>query len=301
MRCDLHVHSRYSGAVNLPLLRHVGRECYSEPADIDRTARSRGMDLVTISDHDTIEGALRIAGLPHVFVSEEVTCRLPEGRVVHLGVFDLQERQHQAIAARRDDAESLFAFLAEERLPFCVNHLYSPLTGQRAVTDFQFVLERAVALETLNGMMPRGTNEFATAAAAEHGLHSVAGSDAHALGSVARAYTEVPSARTKQEFLEGLRRGLTLSVGRSGSYARLTADITTVFTGALLENGARCLLSGRDALRFLATLALLPPMGLVPLIALYNFGCEIVKARGYYAAYRSNQSARRIAGAAASC
>jgi predicted metal-dependent phosphoesterase TrpH len=301
MRCDLHVHSRYSGAVNLPLLRHVGRECYSEPAEIDRTARSRGMDLVTISDHDTIEGVLRIAALPHVFVSEEVTCGLPEGRVVHLGVFDLQERQHQAIAARRDDAEALFAYLAEQQLPFCVNHLYSPLTGRRAVADFHFVLERAAALETLNGMMPKSTNGFAAAAAAEHGLHGVAGSDAHALGSVARAYTEVPRARTKQEFLLGLRRGLTLSVGRSGSYARLTADITSVFTGALAENGARSLASGRDALRSLAMLALLPALGLVPLIALYNFGREIVQARAYYAAYRSNPRARRIAAAAASC
>src|SRR5262245_16992027 len=58
MRCDLHVHSKYSGAVNLPLLRNVGRECYSEPAEIDRPARSRGMDRVTISDHDPIADAL---------------------------------------------------------------------------------------------------------------------------------------------------------------------------------------------------------------------------------------------------
>src|SRR5262245_57509388 len=154
MRCDLHVHSKYSGAVNLPLLRHLGRECYSEPLDVHRTALSRGMDLVTISDHDTIEGALKIAHLPQVFLSEEVTCVLPEGRELHLGVIDLLEPQHAAIAARRRDAEALVAYLAEQRLPFCVNHMFSPLTGARAVEDFAWALERAPALETINGMMP---------------------------------------------------------------------------------------------------------------------------------------------------
>jgi hypothetical protein len=35
------------------------------------------MDLVTITDHNTLEGALRIAHLPDTFVSVEVTTRFP--------------------------------------------------------------------------------------------------------------------------------------------------------------------------------------------------------------------------------
>src|SRR5215472_6210169 len=97
MRCDLHVHSLYSGAVGLPLLRHLGRECYSEPMDVYWTALGRGMDLVTLTDHDTIEGALEVARLPHFFISEEVTCVLAGGRRLHLGVFDLNERRHERI------------------------------------------------------------------------------------------------------------------------------------------------------------------------------------------------------------
>lgn len=34
---------------------------------------ARGMDFVTITDHDTIDGALEIAHLPGAFVSEEMT------------------------------------------------------------------------------------------------------------------------------------------------------------------------------------------------------------------------------------
>ncbi|MEO8362166.1 MAG: PHP domain-containing protein [Vicinamibacteria bacterium] len=79
MRCDLHVHTRYSGPTDLPLLRHLSRECYSDPADVYRIAKARGMDLVTITDHDTIEGALHLAHLPDFIVGEEVTCEITSG------------------------------------------------------------------------------------------------------------------------------------------------------------------------------------------------------------------------------
>ena len=91
MRCDLHVHSIYSGRADLPILRHVGNECYSEPQAVYERALERGMDLVTLSDHDTIDGALRLAHLPNTFVSEEVTLRLPEGRQLHVNVFDIDD------------------------------------------------------------------------------------------------------------------------------------------------------------------------------------------------------------------
>ena len=58
MRSDLHVHSRYSGRTDWPVLRHLGQECYSEHEAVYEQARRRGMDLVTLTDHDSIEGAL---------------------------------------------------------------------------------------------------------------------------------------------------------------------------------------------------------------------------------------------------
>ncbi len=59
MRADLHVHtlhSRRSGS--LQFLR--SRDCYSEPIDVYRSAKARGMDLVAITDHDSIDGALEL-------------------------------------------------------------------------------------------------------------------------------------------------------------------------------------------------------------------------------------------------
>src|SRR5437667_375370 len=58
LRADLHVHSDHSGLKQLRFLRM--RDCYSAPVDVYRSAKARGMDLVTLTDHDTIDGCLAI-------------------------------------------------------------------------------------------------------------------------------------------------------------------------------------------------------------------------------------------------
>ncbi len=54
------------------------------------------------------------------------------------------------------------------------------------------------------------------------------GSDAHAIASVGCAYTVVPHARRKQEYLDGLRRGLGRVRGETGGYFKLTRDVLTI-------------------------------------------------------------------------
>jgi predicted metal-dependent phosphoesterase TrpH len=292
MRCDLHVHTRHSGRVNLPLLRHVGRESYSEPLDVYWTALRRGMDLVTITDHNTIEGALEIAHLPHFFVSEEVSCVLPEERELHLGVWDIDEKRHARIQALRHDAEALFAYLAEQALPFCVNHPFSPLTGARIVDDLHLAFGRVPMVEAINGMLPRKSNEYARSAARVAGLACVGGSDAHAIASVARAFTEVPGARDREEFLDGLRRRRTLPRGRSGTYARLVGDISTVFTGAFRENGSLATRSAGDLGRFAAVVGLLPVLLLLPAIGAINCAKERIMADVHHRRYRASLAER---------
>lgn len=267
MRCDLHVHSLRSGFTDLALLRHVAYDCYSEPRAVYDAARRRGLELVTLTDHDSIDGALELRGLPGTFISEELTCHLPAGRLLHLGVFGLDERRHAALQARRRDPEALFAYLAEERLPACLNHPFSPLTGRRANADFDQALRGVGLIETRNGMLPERTNAYALAAAREVGQAQVGGSDAHALGSVGRAYTEVPGARDAGEFLDGLRRGGCLARGSSASYARLTRDLAAVAACGVRHAVAHAFDGPADALRAAAVLALLPGLPLLPLVA----------------------------------
>jgi predicted metal-dependent phosphoesterase TrpH len=81
-RCDLHVHSIHStDSGNYALRRASLGESYTQPERVYRACKARGMTHVTISDHNTLEGALRIAELPDTFLSVEVTTRFPEDDV----------------------------------------------------------------------------------------------------------------------------------------------------------------------------------------------------------------------------
>ena len=96
---DLHVHSRYSNRPSEWLLRRIGApECFTEPKEVYAKCRAKGMQFVTISDHNRIEGALEIAHLPGTFISSEVTTYFPEdGCKIHCLVFGIDEEQHRDI------------------------------------------------------------------------------------------------------------------------------------------------------------------------------------------------------------
>ena len=44
------------------------------------------MDLVTVTDHDSIDAAERLRRHPDFFLSEEVSCLTPSGTELHVGV-----------------------------------------------------------------------------------------------------------------------------------------------------------------------------------------------------------------------
>jgi predicted metal-dependent phosphoesterase TrpH len=287
MRCDLHIHSLWSGRADLPLLSHLGNESYSSPRAIHERCRALGMDLVTITDHDTIEGALEIAGRPETFIGEEVTVSLPGERALHAGVWGIDEQHHGRISSLRRDAEAFFAYCAEQRIPVCINHPFSSSAGARQTTDLQSALRPGVLVETRNGTMPRQTNRYALWAAEAAGLTGVAGSDAHTLTQIGRAYTEIPGARTKTEFLDGLRRDCAIPRGLSGSYARLTADVLRVFGLAYATNLRQSRRSVAAALRLAALLALVPGLPLIPLVTAALYGRDRLFAAAQFAGFRA--------------
>ena len=271
MRCDLHVHTNHSGMCTIPLLRHVCRESYNEPLAVYEKLKRLGMDLVTITDHDSIDAAEALRARPDFFLSEEATCRLPSGTELHIGVYDIAERDHVEIQRRRNDFESLSAWLRERNLLFSANHVFSSLTGRRALADFELFESEFPALETRNGHMLALANENAAALADFSAKAEVGGSDAHAMASVGCAWTVVRNARTRQEYIEGLRRGLGKVRGETGGYWKLTRDVLTIGGQMLLHNPL--------------TLPLAPLAVGVPLIMAGNFAKESLFARWWMARY----------------
>ena len=236
MKCDLHVHTRHSGKCNIPLLKRICRESYNDPEAVYQSLKRRGMDLVTITDHDSIDAAERLRRYPDFFLSEEVTVEMPGGGEMHAGVYDINERQHEEIQRRRKDLQSLIAYLNEQGLFYSANHVFSGLTGRRTREDFEAFEQLFPAIETLNGCMLQRTNRAAAGLATRWGRAAIGGSDAHAMSTIGTAWTEAPGARTRQEFFARLRGGTTHTAGTSGNYFRLTRDIFSIGGGMVREN-----------------------------------------------------------------
>jgi predicted metal-dependent phosphoesterase TrpH len=228
MRCDLHVHTIHSGMCTVPIANRFCRESFTDPQAVYEKLKRLGMDLVTITDHDSIEAAEALRRHPDFFLSEEATCRMPSGTEVHMGIYDITERQHVEIQRRRADFHSLLAYLREQDLFFTANHAFSALTGKRALPDYVWFARAFPGVEIRNGTLPQAVNDAAVTFARRLGKAVMGGSDAHCLNGAGAVWTSVPGAQSKREFLDALRAGRATVEGESGSWWNLTRIVWSI-------------------------------------------------------------------------
>jgi hypothetical protein len=238
------------------------------------------MSIVTLTDHDSIDAAEELRGHPDFFVSEEVSCRMPSGSEVHIGVYNLRERDHLEIQRRRADFVSLVMYLTEQKLFFSVNHVFSGLTGRRNEDDFHWFASYVPAFEIRNGQMWQKANRHAQALAKRLGKIAIGGSDSHAMRGVGLTYTEVPGAKTVAEFFAGLRAKRGKVRGVDGSFAGLTSDVLSI-TKALFQERP-------------ATLALSPLAALIPVITAGHWMNEILFCRRWAAHFQEEAKTPRM-------
>ena len=150
MKLDAHVHTHYSGMTTIWPLSLIMRESYNTPERAYRLAKARGMDLVAITDHDEIAGALALAHLPDVIVGNEISATFPgQGVDVHLGVLDISERQHAEIQRRRHDVAELLPYLREEHIFTTINHVASQVNGRLTPAHIAGLLPWVDAFEVM--------------------------------------------------------------------------------------------------------------------------------------------------------
>jgi predicted metal-dependent phosphoesterase TrpH len=261
MKCDLHVHTHHSGMCTVPVLKRICRESYNDPIEVYETLKRRGMDLVTVTDHDSIDAVEPLRRHADFFLSEEVSCSTPHGTRLHMGVYGIEEGNHADLQLRRDDLPRLLAYLHEKQLLFSVNHVFSSLTGRRTEADFDDFSKNFPAVETRNGQMLKAANRYAAAFAERHGRIPVAGSDAHTLASLGRTYTTVAGARTVVEFIEGLKQGRSVVAGDSGDVLKLTQAVCSIGASLVREKPWAAIL--------------IPLLAFVPAITIVNFMMEL--------------------------
>lgn len=238
MKLDTHVHTYFSGHSTIPAVSRLMRESYNTPEGVYRRAKDRGMDLVAITDHDVIEGALTIADRPDVIVGCEVTGVFSgDGVRVHLLVLGITEAQHREIQRLRHDVCELLPFLRQERIFVSLNHVASRVNGRITGAHVAALVPWIDGLETRNGSRLDVQNRTAACVAAAHGKVGVGGSDSHTLRGIGRTWVEAPHATTREEFLQELKAGRVRVGGRQGSVFTMASDVVRMTAGIYEEHG----------------------------------------------------------------
>jgi predicted metal-dependent phosphoesterase TrpH len=198
MKADLHVHTCYS------------IDCLSPLQQIVERCLKLGINCIAIADHNTIAGALKLREFApfKVIVAEEIST--PVGEIMGLFLSEKVPRglSPQETISRIRSQGGLVAIPHPfgRSLPWIANMLTS--------TE---VLSQVDIIETFNSRTPF-SNSIARAGklAKEQQKAASAGSDAHTLGEIGRAYVEMPAFNGPADFLDSLAQGKIF--GQKSSY-----------------------------------------------------------------------------------
>ena len=251
-RADLHVHSKHSNQPPEWILRQFrAPESYTEPLEVYRLCRERGMDFVTISDHDSIDGALEIAHLPGTFLSSEVTVEFPEdGCEIHCLAIGISEEQHREIQRLRRNVYELRDYLHAQDILHSVAHPLFRVNDRLTLDHLEKLLVLFNCFEGLNGIHDRRANdlvrrifgsltrEVIESLAGRHRLELMGpapwrktftgGSDDHGGFYIGTTFTHTPHAASVEDYLEHLREGRHAPGGDTGSTLRLVQSLYSI-------------------------------------------------------------------------
>ena len=249
-RCDLHIHSAASVGNDEWYTRLFAcPESYAEPARQYELCKARGMSLVTLTDHDTIDGGRTLLDRPDFFLSEEVTTVFPEnGCVMHVLAWNITPDQHDEIQARRGNVYELCEYLNGAVIAHGLAHpLLSP-NWRLDATTFEKVLLLFPTLEGTNGLtdrriepdlatiLDRLTPDVIASLTRKHSIAAnggtphrkalTAGSDDHGHRRSGTIYTEVEGADLDPDaFLRACMAGSGRTVGRQAHLATMATCV----------------------------------------------------------------------------
>ena len=234
-RADLHCHSTASAVAKLGVQHALGLpECATPPEEVYALAKRRGMDFVTITDHDTIDGALAIADRPDVFVSEELTAGFRgEPQQVHVLCLGITPDDHDWLQAHSDDVDVVAGYLHDHEIACALAHPFFSVAAPLTARHRRRLAQLFGTWEVRNGARDAALNLPAAVYVETHGGTGIGGTDDHAGIDIGRTYSETPAAATPAEFLAHVRAGRVRACGAQGSAARWTHNAIALTVRAL--------------------------------------------------------------------
>ncbi len=188
IHCDLHMHTDHS------------HDC-ATPADVLlKTAKKRGLDVIAITDHNEISGALEAkesAADIKVIVGEEIKTA-SEGEVI--GLF-INEKIPRGL--------SLEETIAEIKRQNGLVYMPHPFDRLHAIPDYESLLKVIDEIDIIEVFNPRIAistfNEEAERFAAKYRIVAAAGSDSHVTQGLGTVKIRMREFNGPEEFLESLR------------------------------------------------------------------------------------------------
>ncbi len=251
-KADLHVHSKYSNRPSEWFLQKLGAsQSYTEPEAIYQAAKERGMDFVTITDHNCMDGSLELAGkYSDAFSGLESTTYFPEdGCKIHLLIWGLTGEQFEEVQAIRENIYNLREYLVDQRLSHSVAHATYRINHKLQLQHLEKLVLLFDTFEAISGGLSRSANtswyyylkylndDTMKQLQERHGLSPqrpnswvkgfTGGSDDHAGIYIGRTYT-LAGANTPKEFLNHVLARKAFAKGRSNDFQSLAFTVYKV-------------------------------------------------------------------------
>lgn len=246
---DTHCHSKYSGEASEWFLRKMGcPESFTEPMTLYERAKKKGMQFVTITDHNVIDGCLEIAHLEDAIISCEVATYFPDNQCkLDILTLDITEPQYADCMKLRNNVYELVDYLNQENIFHSLAHPLYNMNGRLDLEHFQRCLLMFKNMEVLNGArtkaqnitirrvldnldretIERLANKFDMEPVGEKPWEKVytSGSDDHGGLLIGSNATAVPKVNNIQEFFEKARNRETQIIGSIGTAHTLAHNI----------------------------------------------------------------------------
>lgn len=249
-KIDLHLHSRYSEHPSDWFLQRIGaQESYTDPEFIYEMAKERGMDLVTITDHNKIDGAVILHQKypKDTLIGVETTTYFPEDECkIHILFYGITEAQFQEIQECRKNIYSLREYIKSNDLAYSVAHATYSINGKLNIDHIEKLLLLFDVFEGING----GRNTFSNQNFMEvarrltpnhyerlykkHQIETMsdtpwikgftAGSDDHSGMFIAKTHT-LTEGKTQKDVIESIKRKKTIPFGRHNDYKSLAFTV----------------------------------------------------------------------------
>lgn len=190
VRVDMHLHSMWSG------------DSTTTPDELHEMAVATAVDVLCVTDHHAIDGALRLA--------EELPCRVIVGEEVAshtgeiIGLF-LSERIPQGLAAIETATR-----IRDQGGVVYIPHPFDPMRRNLAEASLVELTDLGLvdAIEVINAKTSLSSlNRRAADFAAAHDVLAGAGSDCHVPEAMGAAYVVMPDFDGPAEFLKSLESG----------------------------------------------------------------------------------------------